>query len=285
MGKIVWIASYPKSGNTWMRAFLWNYFRLPGRQTPLEDLSRFAVSESHPERYQRFARDGDPASLSYEQLAGHRSQVHASIAAAASGTTFVKAHNFLGALDGHALYNLNVTSGAIYIVRNPLDVVVSMSDHFGLSLDEAIDFIANEETAGPTNEIAVAEFYSSWSTHVASWTTQQHPNFRVLRYEDMLERPQKAFLSVLKLINQPNNPARLKAAIKASTFKQLREREAKSGFGERSEHSRRFFRVGRKNQWRELLSPEQVERIVERHETQMRRFGYVPKFLDAKAGC
>jgi hypothetical protein len=277
MGQIVWIASYPKSGNTWMRAFLWNYLRRPGRQTSLDELSKFAASESHPELYRRFAPDGDPASLSHEELARYRAQVHAEIAASAPGPTFVKAHNFLGDIDGHPLYNMNVTGGAIYVVRNPLDVVISMSHHYGLELDDAIEFMGNEETAGPTNEVAVGEFYASWSTHVASWTTEKHPNILVVRYEDMLERPRKAFLSALKLLNQPGNPTRLRDAIKASSFKQLRGREDRQGFGERSEHANRFFRAGRKNQWREVLSDEQVERIVDQHGEQMRRFNYLPK--------
>lgn len=277
MGKIVWIASYPKSGNTWMRAFLWNYFRNPEGREPLDELSRFAVGESHPELYRRFAEDGDPSSLSFEQVAMLRSQVHASIAATTAGTTFSKAHNYMGSFGGYPLYNLEVTAGAVYIVRNPLDVVISMADHFGLDIDGAIDFMAKEETAGPTNEIAVAEFLASWSTHVASWTTQKHPNVLVVRYEDMLAQSRKTFLSVLKLLGQPKDPNRLKKAIRYSSFRSLRNQEEKQGFGERSHHSRRFFRAGRKDQWRDVLSRQQIERIIERHEEQMKRFDYIPK--------
>lgn len=276
MGKLVWIASYPKSGNTWMRAFLWNYLRNAESPGPLNELSEFAVSESHPERYRRFTADGDLMSLSYDRIAMLRHRVHAAIAETTSGVTFVKAHNYLGSFADCPLYNLQVTGGAIYVVRNPLDVVVSLSDHYGIGLDEAIEFLSNEETAMPTNEIAVAEFLSSWSTHVASWTTHNHPNILVVRYEDLLERPKKAFLSVLKLLDLRKNTDRLNRAVRLSSFRQLRKQEDQHGFRERSEHSRHFFRAGRKDQWRETLSRDQIARVIKRHETQMKRFGYIP---------
>lgn len=277
MGRIVWIASYPKSGNTWMRAFLWNYLRNPDRREPLDELSRFAVSESHPELYRQFAENGDLLSLSPEHLARHRLKVHARIAEMTKGTTYVKSHNYMGSFGGYPLYNLQVTAAAIYIVRSPLDVVISTADHFGLTVDEAIDSMANEETAGPTDETAVAEFYSSWSTHVASWTTQKNPNVLVVRYEDMLERPEKAFSAVLKLLKQPKNPNRLKNAIESSSFQQLRSQETTHGFGERSRHSRWFFRSGRRDQWRDALSKQQIERVIGHHELQMKRFDYIPR--------
>lgn len=277
MGKIVWIVSYPKSGNTWMRAFLWNYFRDSNVSGSLDELSTFAVSESNPERYRRFADGADVGSLSHEQLAMLRTKVQSAMAESADGILFAKAHNYLGTFADYPLYNFGVTGGAVYVVRNPLDVVVSMADHFGLTIDSAIDFMENDETAGPTNRIAVAEFYASWSTHVASWTARKHPNVLVVRYEDLLERPTKAFLAVLKLLNRPKDKDRLRRAIRLSSFRELRNQEDKQGFSERSEHSHRFFRVGRKDQWRDVLSRQQAERIIARHEEQMRRFDYVPK--------
>jgi len=277
MGRIVWIASYPKSGNTWMRAFLANYYSHAGKPASLEEVSKFAVSESHPERYRQYAGGQDPASIPYERLAQVRPQVHAAIAAASPRTVFAKSHNYMGRFAGYPLHNLQATAGAVYIVRNPLDVAVSMMDHFGLNADEAIDFMANEETATPSNEFSVAEFLASWSTHVSSWTAQRHPNIVVLRYEDMLERPGKAFQAVLKLVNQPRDAKRMNQAIKQSSFRRLRSLEDQHGFGERSYHSRRFFRSGSRDQWRTVLSREQVERMIEEHEDQMKRFDYIPK--------
>ncbi len=277
MGKIVWIASYPKSGNTWMRAFLWNFLRDANRPGPLEELSRFAVSESHPDRYRSFLGGGEPASFSLEDITRVRPKVQADIAERATNVVFAKSHNCLGTVAGYPLYNMQVTGGAIYIVRNPLDVVVSVADHFGIGVDEAIDFMEKEETAMPANDVAVAEFLASWSTHVASWTTQKHPNILVVRYEDLLARPKKTFTNVLKLLHHPANPNRLNRAIRLSSFQQLQRQEAKEGFVERSEYSRQFFRAGRRDQWRDILSREQIKRLLDRHGEQMKRFGYIPQ--------
>lgn len=279
MGKIFWLASYPKSGNTWMRAFLWNYLRDSNAPGSLDDLRAFAVSESHPARYRPFAPGGEPASLSHEQLAMLRTRVHTAMAESTSGILFAKAHNFLGSFAGHPLYHTPVTAGAIYMVRNPLDVVISMADHFGLTIDDAIDFMANEDTAGPTDHVAVAEFYASWSSHVASWTRQAHPNVLVLRYEDMLDKPHKTFRAVLELLNRPHDKQRFNQALARSSFKELRKQEDMQGFAERSHHSQRFFRSGHKDQWRTVLTRAQVMRIIERHEEQMSRFDYVPDRL------
>jgi hypothetical protein len=171
-------------------------------------------------------------------------------------------------------------SGAIYIVRNPLDVVLSTADHFGLSIDEAIDFMGNEETGTPSNMENVVAFLGSWSTHVDSWTRQKHDQIVVIRYEDMLDKPLKAFGQVAKLIGLGKDKNGIKRAVRFSSFSELKKQEAGEGFIERSQNSRYFFRKGRKNQWVDELSDEQVERIVERHREQMQKFRYIPpKFL------
>ncbi len=207
----------------------------------------------------------------------HRLKVHAQVAEMTQATTFLKSHNYLGSFNGHSLHNLQVTAAAIYIVRSPLDVVLSLADHFGLTVDTAIDFLGNDDTAGPTDEVGVAEFYSSWSTHVASWTAQKHPSILVVRYEDMLRGPEKTFSEVLKLLRLPKDSDRLKNAIESSSFQKLQSQEAAHGFSERSQHSRRFFRSGQSEQWRNALTKQQIERVIGDHRQQMKRFDYIPK--------
>src|ERR1700752_534070 len=136
MGNIVWLASYPKSGNTWIRAFLANLVANRSDPVPLNDLPRYCEDEARPELFTIIA--GKPSiELSLDEIIAARPQVHALIAADARGSRFVKSHNFAGQMGGHPLHNASVTAGAIYVVRNPLDVAVSMTHHFGLTLDEA----------------------------------------------------------------------------------------------------------------------------------------------------
>ena len=98
----------------------------------------------------------------------------------------------------------------------------------------------------------------------------------VLRYEDLLDKPQKGFTQAARLLGLGQDRNAIRNAIRFSTFAELKKQETRDGFIERSPHSNAFFRKGRKNQWVEALSEPQVERIVGRHREQMRRFDYIP---------
>lgn len=276
MGNIVWLGSYPKSGNTWMRAFIYNLVENPPKPGRLADLPAWFEEESKPRWYAPYAGGRPLSELTFDEVMALRPQVHRDIAASRDGTVFTKTHNLFGQHNGQPIHNLSVFAGAVYIVRNPLDVVLSVADHFGITIDEAIGFMASQETAMPTNEENVLGYTGSWSSHVASWTVQPHPSIVVLRYEDLQDKPLKAFQRVANLLGLGKDRKRVKKAIQFSDFRVLKQQEHKSGFIERSPHSKAFFRKGRKNQWAEELSEAQVERIVERHREQMEHFRYVP---------
>ncbi|HEU0276446.1 MAG TPA: sulfotransferase domain-containing protein, partial [Rhodanobacteraceae bacterium] len=160
MGNIVWLASYPKSGNTWLRAFLANL--VANRATPLQpdELRAYGDAEARADRYSELA--GKPnTELTPDEIAALRLPVHALIAQRAQGTRFVKTHNYNGSFDGHELVNWQVAAGAIYVVRNPLDVAVSMTHHFGLTLDAAIDRLGDERVASINDALFVSHFIAS----------------------------------------------------------------------------------------------------------------------------
>ncbi len=275
MGHIVWLASYPKSGNTWLRAFLANLTADCGAPVPLNELSRYCDDEALPERFSELA--GQPSdTLDVETISRLRPQVHARIAADATGSRFVKTHNMSGLSDGYPLHNPDVGAAAIYVVRNPLDVAVSMTHHFGLSIDEAIDHLANENVATENDARFVSQFLGSWSQHVASWTAEAAPRLLVLRYEDLLEKPAKGFAKVANLVAPGIDRARIDRAIRNSGFQSLSGLERRDGFVEKSENAGSFFRVGRAGQWRGAMSREQVQRVVDAHRPQMARFKYIP---------
>jgi hypothetical protein len=275
MGNIVWLASYPKSGNTWVRAFLANLIANRSVPVALNDLPRYCEDEARPELFSKVA--GKPSTeLSLDEIITLRPQVHELIAANANGTRFVKTHNYAGHLRGHPLHNPAVAAGAIYVVRNPLDVAVSMTHHFGLTLDEAIERLGNEQVATGNDELFVTQIVSSWSVHVKGWADLASERVLVLRYEDLLEKPGKHFAKVARMVGIGQDRARIERAVKHSTFQSLASMEKKSGFVEASDKAARFFRQGRTNQWRETLNREQVTRVIDAHREQMTRFGYVP---------
>lgn len=275
MGNIVWLASYPKSGNTWIRAFLANLIANRSDPVPLNDLSHYCEDEARPELFATVA--GKPSTeLSVEEILAIRPQVHALIAANARGTRFVKTHNHAGSLDGHPLHNMSVTAGAIYVVRNPLDVAVSVRHHFGLSPDAAIERLGNEQVATANDALFVTQFLGSWSQHVRSWADLTSDRVLVLRYEDLIEKPAKAFAKVARLVGIGQDRARIERAVKHAAFRSLAGMESRHGFVEASDKTTRFFRDGTMNQWRQALGRDQVLRVIAAHREQMARFGYVP---------
>lgn len=277
MGNIAWLASYPKSGNTWLRAFIYNLLMQPEKPGSLSELHHYFESESSIEWYRPLLGGRRPDSAEPMEIFALRLRVHEQIAERVSdGTVFTKTHNLFGKVNGHPLHNLAVTAGAIVVVRNPLDVALSMADHFGLGLDETIARMANPNAYSPGDEFNVASYLGSWSSHVRSWTTQSHERIRIIRYEDMLDEPIATFSRVAALLGLGDDRARIERAVRFSEFGQLREQEQRAGFAERSPHSRFFFRAGRKDQWREGLTPAQARRVCSQHREQMQHFAYLP---------
>jgi len=275
MGAIIWLASYPKSGNTWLRAFLFNLLRNPPRPASINELDDFCLGESSGGWYVH--RAGRPlAGMEMRELMALRPLVHRDFTRAFPDSVFVKTHNFMGECCDVPLHTMEVTAGAIYVVRNPLDVVISMSDHFGIDLDAAIARLGDPQAATEVTEEHAAEFHADWSTHVSSWTAAPSPSLHVMRYEDMLDRPNRTFrgLATFLGLTPPND--RLRKAIKFSSFDTLKAQERETGFRERSQYSQAFFRSGRQQQWREILTQEQVDRVVRDHGEQMKRFNYLP---------
>lgn len=276
MGNLFWLASYPKSGNTWLRVFLANLIADRREPLPLAELPHYCDDDARAELYTELA--GRPSTeLDTQAICALRPRVHELMAARAPRTLFVKSHNYFGGFEDHPLYNLSVTAGAVCVVRNPLDVVVSMSHHFSLTLDQAIDFIADEATATQNEARWVTQLLGSWSTHVQSWADAAGPRILIVRYEDLLDSPKKTFGKVAKLVGMGHETARVARAIEHAGFRTLAGIERRDGFIEASERSTsRFFRAGRANQWRDVLDRAQVERVIASHRTQMERFGYVP---------
>ena len=200
------------------------------------------------------------------------------IARGQPGSIFCKTHNALMTVHGHPTINLGVTSGAIYIVRNPLDVAASSADFMGTSLDQAIELMATDYLEMPhdleRNNVSIVS--GSWSQHVASWTGGGRDRLHVVRYEDMLERPSATFGKVARFLGLKPSRQRLLRAIRNSSFRAMQEQEAAGGFKERSDHQKRFFRRGKAGGWKDELSESQIRRIFEAHEEQMKRFGYLP---------
>ncbi len=275
MGKIVWLASYPKSGNTWVRMFLNSYF---WGQEERQDLNRLDLStyggSSKSSYRQVTSRDVD--ALPDQEIMALTPNAHAFIASRHDQLVFVKTHNLLSTYHDIPLITPSVTHSALYILRNPLDIVLSVADHFGLELDRAIEFMNDPNGSTAPNETMVRQIFCSWKMNVKTWTEQPPFPVMVVRYEDLHDQPQESFTKILSFLGTNPDMKQVARAVKQSSFKALRSMEKRDGFKERSRHSKAFFRVGKTGQWKSKLTSDQVDRIVRPNAELMKTFGYLP---------
>jgi len=266
MGKIVWLASYPKSGNTWLRAFLHNYIARPDSPQSINDLTAFTAVESAA----AFFRQPNET-LTTEQTQHLRPAVHESLTKLHDDLVFIKTHNANVAVHEIPLCTPAQTAGAIYILRDPRDVALSYAAFTGKPVNDIITFMANPRAANRANEKQVFELLSSWSNHVESWAST--PKTLALRYEDLLADPARHFGRIIHYLGGEDEPERLARAIEFSNFKTLSQQERMHGYNAGSDKAP-FFRAGRAGQWREQLTLAQRLRIETDHAAMMRKFDY-----------
>ncbi|KAA6187401.1 sulfotransferase domain-containing protein [Thiohalocapsa marina] len=275
--QLVWLASYPKSGNTWVRAFLTAYQNGPGSAL---DINRLDVG-LHAASRRLFDRViGFPASdLIPAEIDRLRPEVYRSLNREATRPVFMKVHDAWRHADsGEPVFPPDATRLAVYIVRNPLAVAPSLASHLGCSIDQAIEHMASDayRLAGTDRKLhrQLPQPVGAWSAHVDSWLGQTAFPVLLLRYEDLCAEPRREFFRLIDALNLSLDERALDWALEQTRFDRLQASEASTGFSERLINAPRFFRQGRSDAWREELSPEQVARILRRHQACMRRFGY-----------
>ena len=280
-GQAVWIASYPKSGNTWVRVFINNLMREVSGGceeaysiNSLEDCTYLAAYMG-PLFVECLGKSLGEASMA--EIAEVRTEVQARFVKLLNEAVYIKTHSSVANVDGFPNINFDITKAAVYIVRNPLDVTVSFARFFGVSLDAAIGFMANEAAGLPVSDMHPPEFLCSWSCHVASWISVPNRPVMILRYEDMLAEPEGSFGRLAGFLGLKPTTEQLRRAVAKSSFSELSKQEAEHGFLERPATAESFFRVGKAGQWREVLSQGQVEAIVSDHASMMMRCGYLPE--------
>ncbi|WP_448700151.1 sulfotransferase domain-containing protein [Mucilaginibacter sp. AW1-3] len=284
--KIVWLASYPKSGNTWFRAFLTallNEGEIDINQMKTDGIfsSRFIFDNS---------TDLDSTYLYDEEVKNMLPDVFRDMA-----SWYQKKHLFIKIHDAYALNTENnpivptePTRCAIYFIRNPLDVVASFANHNNGTLDEAIGImnkpkgsLARQKGNFNVNN-QFRQLMYSWSGHVESWTADLPFPVLVLRYEDMLHDGLATFTKAVEFMGIDVQPGQVENAIIASNFEKLKEKEKEKGFGEKNVKSESFFRKGKSGGWKDELNAEQIQSIITHHKAVMEKYGY-PTVIDAES--
>ena len=169
------------------------------------------------------------------------------------------------------------TAGAVYLLRNPFDMVVSFSHHYRITYDEAIQAIASPHHRINTTRQGVFQILGGWTNHYNSWFGVENFNPLFIRYEDMIRNPVRTFGKFMKFLGLPKNPQRLKRAISNSSFEEVSNQEARNGFSERSQPGQTFFRTGKVGTYRKALSEMQINRIIETQSDLLFEKGYISK--------
>ena len=277
-GRAIWLASYPKSGNTWLRLAL-KSLQEGGAAIGLNDIAHYAEMALARRLFDNVL-EADSGSMTDAEIERLRPALHEAHFGTGGAPILCKVHDrWFRTADGRALFDSRHTHATIYILRDPRDVAVSWARFMDCSIDRSIRFLANQESLlrRPADRIngAINQRAGDWSGHVASWIDESGLAPLVIRYEDMHADLPAILVRVAAHLGWDAPPAAINGAVAATRFDRLAGEEARGGFREKPDSAARFFHTGRSGGWRDVLDGDQAARIVADHGAMMRRFGYL----------
>lgn len=278
---IFWLASYPKSGNTWFRIFLANLFSTPEMPFDLNHINTGAIASCR--HWIDETLGFDSADLSFDEVDLLRPAVYEWQAEQMSKVGFHKIHDAFTYTDSNVpLIPTEGCLGALYFIRNPLDVAISFANHSCCSIDEAITRMGDKTFSfcgGPYKQHnQLRQSLLSWSMHVNSWVEANPMNRLVVRYEDMKLKSLETFTKAAHFLRLDVSSDAIQCALDNARIDKLQAAEDALGFKEKSPLVAHFFRKGIVDDWKNTLSSEQIERIINDHSETMRVYGYVDDY-------
>ena len=277
---IIWIASYPKSGNTYLRSFIASYyFSKKGKFdfSLLMNILQFPSVKFTKKNIYSETEASQSWIYNQEQFFSG-DKVH-----------FVKTHNTLNSFKGNEFVNNNLTLGAIYIVRDPRNVITSMKNHYSMSYDYAYSKLIDENASllekSRDNDHSNFTFLGSWANHYKSWKMSKKFKTLFIRYEDLENNKFKSFNKIVTFIDNLKkdqtkiNEKKLINSINSTNFANLRNKEEMEGFEEsryikNSEKKIRFFNLGFNNRWEKILPEYILEKLNKSFNNDLNDLGY-----------
>ena len=278
---ILWLASYPKSGNIFLRSLLTTYFFTRDGKFKFDVLKK---SQQFPSS-KVFAKIGVDINDKYkvsENYAKAQEEINRS-----NRLEFVKTHSsFCKMYNKFNFSDLKNSCGVIYIVRDPRNIVTSFAHHNSKTIEETCDLLTNKMAVD--NETGEPEVYmGSWSFNFNSWKIYQKSNkYHLVKYEDLISNTKDEFIKILKFINSlgssqfPIFEEKLDKAIKTTSFYNMKKLEETHGFDEAKFNEDKgekipFFYLGPKNDWKKMLSLEIKQKIENSFEKEMLELKYL----------
>jgi len=282
---IFWIASYPKSGNTWLRTLISSYYYSDDG----------IYSENLIKRIRQFPEKMHFTDFDYNQnIVTDTSRFWIKAQEKINKDKklkFFKTHNAFGALNNNHFTDNKNSIGVIYIIRDPRNVITSLMNHYELDNEQAIKWMTNEKNYiydvinFDEDGYSDFQFISSWNTNYKSWLLQKKIPIKFIKYEDLLNQTFTVFKDVINFINitTRNNEKikidKLKNSINSTFFDKLQDMEKKNGFSEAITSKKNnkkipFFNMGPKNDWKKVLDKNLINRLNDHFEKNLIELSY-----------
>jgi len=274
---LLWLASYPRSGNTFTRILLANYFNAGSDAYDINELHDFLPPDTSSRLWRRtYPEDSAPNtpeltwSLRPDFIRHYRKADKPFLF---SG---LKTHTANLTAFGSSGFDLRGNDRVIYIVRHPLDVVLSYSDFNNRGLESAIDVLCQSGVFVKRDYVGGFELRGSWAEHVLSWIEKPPCPLFLVRYEELRLATAETLTAMLAFLGAPVDPERVRQAVEASRFEAVQKQEAARTFNETPPDTRsgKFFREGKILQWLRELTPEQAYKLADGCAPALDRVGY-----------
>ena len=276
---IIWLASYPKSGNTWIRLFINSLLFTPDNTI---DINKIKIEQFPSRKYFYEITDNvDDVDEFMKNCNKAQSKLNLD-----KKLRFFKTHNAFWKFGTHSFTDVFNTLGIIYIVRDPRNVITSIKNHYNYdSYDKALKFIKDEKNMigvkGSKKEMDLPTLISSWKIHFNSWRnlTKLKNNYILIKYEDLIKNPFNEFLKITNFISKISklrfDEKNILKSVENTSFESLKKQEELKGFKEAPENSNKFFNLGPENNWQKLLDTQIKEDIEESFQKEMSELGYL----------
>tara|TARA_A100001011_G_C14190951_1_gene791293 strand:+ start:156 stop:1001 length:846 start_codon:yes stop_codon:yes gene_type:complete len=276
---IIWIASYPKSGNTYLRSFISSYYFSKKGKFDFELLLNILQFPSV-----KFVKKNLNSQLEASQNWIYNQKQFFS----GEKIQFVKTHNSLNQYQGNSFTTKDISLGSIYIVRDPRNLVTSISHHYSMKYDQAYDKILDENASllekSRDGDYSNFTFLGSWSNHYKSWKNSKDFKTLFIKYEDLQNNKYDTFRRIIQFINDLKgdqssiNEKKFLNSINSTNFSNLKNKEENEGFEEsvysKSGEKKRFFNLGFNNRWQKILPKNILNKLNKTLQNELNDLGY-----------